>query len=48
MKTDVKMNDEDITIICDDLSYKGSSVLTELKKVHESSDDNITYKLLDK
>lgn len=43
-----KMNDEDITIICDDLSYKGSSVLTELKKVHESSDDNITYKLLDK
>ena len=26
-----KMNDEDITIICDDLSYKGSSVLTELK-----------------
>lgn len=43
-----KMGDEDITIICDDLSYKGSNVLTELKKVHESNDDNITYKLLDK
>lgn len=43
-----KMSDEGITTICDDLSYKGSNVLTELKKVHESKDDNITYKLLDK
>lgn len=42
------MSDESITTICDNLSYKGSNVLTELKKVNESNDDNITYKLLDK
>ena len=42
------MSDESITIICDNLLYKGNNVLTELSKVYNSDEDNIIYKLLDK